>query len=61
MVVLVGIFVQQYHEYSFTPEGYLRGVFNPKYLVGIGLIIVSILLFSVGFFCIVKEKIRTGG
>jgi drug/metabolite transporter (DMT)-like permease len=53
-----GWFVQQYHEFSFTPEGYLRDVSNPLSLVGVGLIIGAVVLFLFGFYLIVKDKLR---
>jgi uncharacterized membrane protein len=57
ILFVVGLFVQQYHEFSSTPEGYIRDVSYPFYPVGIGLIVVSGVLFIIGFYCIVKDKI----
>jgi hypothetical protein len=54
---VIGWFVQQYHEFVHTSEGFLSGVSSPLYPVGVGLIIVSVVLFIVGFYFILKEKI----
>ncbi len=58
VLFVAGLFVQQYQEFSFTSEGYLRGVTNPLYPVGAGLIIGAVVLFLLGFYLIIKDKIR---
>jgi hypothetical protein len=50
--------IQQYHECSFTPEGYLCDVSYPLYLVGISLILGAVILFIPEFYPIEKEKIK---
>jgi hypothetical protein len=52
------LFAEDYHQFSHSSEGYLTGVSYPLYPVGVGLIVVSVVLFSYGFYLIVKEKIK---
>ncbi|MFH1013552.1 MAG: hypothetical protein V1769_03475 [Thermoplasmatota archaeon] len=49
---------ENYHDYAHTPEGYLSGISYPLYPLGIALIIISIVLFIVGSYLILKEKIK---
>ncbi len=58
VLFVAGVFVQQYQEFSFTPEGYIRGVTNPWYPISVGLIIGAVVLFLLGFYLITKDKIR---
>jgi len=59
VLFVCGFFIRQYHEFRHTSEGYLSGVSYPLYPVGTGLIIGAIVLFLVGFYLILKEKIQT--
>jgi hypothetical protein len=55
----IGLFAEDYQLLSHTSVGYLSGVSYPLYPVGVGLIIVSAVLFIIGFYLIVKEKIQS--
>ncbi|MCX6662579.1 MAG: hypothetical protein NTY91_08545 [Euryarchaeota archaeon] len=52
------MFAEDYQQLSHTSVGYLSGVSYPLYPVGVGLIIVSVVLFTVGSYLILKEKIK---
>ena len=58
VLFVVGLFAQDYHQFSHSTVGYLTGVSYPLYPVGVGLIVVSVVLFIVGSYYIVKEKIK---
>jgi hypothetical protein len=51
------LFAEDYHQFSHSSEGILTGVSYPLYPVGVVLIVVSLVLFLVGFYFIVKDKI----
>jgi hypothetical protein len=57
ILFMIGLFIQQYHEFSYTSVGYVSGVSYTLYTVGIGLIVVSVVFFVIGFYCIVKNRI----
>jgi hypothetical protein len=59
ILFVVGLFAEGYHVFSFSPVGYLTGVSYPLYLVGIGLIVISLVLFLIGFYLILREKIMS--
>jgi len=52
------LFAEDYHQFSHSSEGYLTGISYPLYPVGVVLILVSAVLFAVGFYLILKEKIK---
>jgi drug/metabolite transporter (DMT)-like permease len=54
----IGLVAEDYHEFSHTSVGYLSGVSYPLYPLGVVLIIVSVVLFTVGSYLILKEKIK---
>ncbi len=58
VLFVVGLFAEGYHVFSFSSVGYLTGVFYPLYLVGVGLIVAALVLFLIGFYLIIKEKIK---
>jgi len=47
---LIGLFAKDYHQFSHSSEGYLIGVSYLLYPVGFVLIIVSVVLFTIGFY-----------
>lgn len=57
ILFVIGLFAEDYHQFSHSSEGMLTGVSYPLYPVGVGLIIVSAVLFTVGFYLVLKEKI----
>ncbi|MCX6671286.1 MAG: hypothetical protein NTX92_05150 [Euryarchaeota archaeon] len=58
ILFVIGLVAEDYHEFSHTSVGYLSGVSYPLYPLGVVLIIVSVVLFTVDFYLILKEKIR---
>jgi hypothetical protein len=52
------LFAEDYHQFSHSSDGYLSGVSYLSYPVGVVLIFVSVVLFTVDFYLILKEKIR---
>jgi len=58
ILFVIGLFAQDYHGSSHTPEEYLTGASHPLYLVGISLILGTVILFIPEFYPIVKGKIK---
>lgn len=58
ILFVIGLVAEDYHEFSHTSVGYLSGVSYPLYPVGVVLIVVSVVLFTVGSYLILKEKIN---
>jgi hypothetical protein len=58
ILFVIGLVAEDYHEFSHTSVGYLSGVSYPLYPLGVVLIIVSVVLFTVGSYLILKEKIK---
>lgn len=59
IIFVIGLFVQNYHQFSHTSEGYFSGIIYPYYPFGILLIVISVILITFGFYLIVKEKITS--
>ena len=55
----IGLFARDYHVFVHSPQGYLTGVSYPLYPLGVVLIIISVVLFTGGFYLILKEKITS--
>lgn len=58
VLCVVGVVARGYYVYSYTSEGYLSGVSYPLSLVGVVLIVISLVLLVVGFYGIVKDRIK---
>jgi multisubunit Na+/H+ antiporter MnhC subunit len=58
ILFVIGLVAEDYHQFSHTSEGYLSGVSYPLYPLGVALIVISIVLFLVGSYLILKEKIK---
>jgi hypothetical protein len=58
ILFVIGLVAEDYKEYAHTREGYLSGISYPLYPVGVALIVISIVMFLVGSYLILKEKIK---
>jgi multisubunit Na+/H+ antiporter MnhC subunit len=58
ILFIIGLVAEDYHEFSYTSVGYLSGVSYPLYTLDVVLIVVSVVLFTVGSYLILKEKIK---
>jgi hypothetical protein len=58
ILFIIGLFAEDFHQFSHSSGGYLTGVSYPLYPAGVVLIVVSVVLFIVGSYFIVKEKIK---
>ncbi|PNX48339.1 MAG: hypothetical protein BV459_02545 [Thermoplasmata archaeon M11B2D] len=58
VLVIIGFLAQDFTQYVYSSQGYLMGVSRPLYPLGVALLLVSVVTFTLSFYLVVKEKVH---